>query len=58
MARGLARSVQTYKDLLANCDLARRNDLDGRGTLSEEALGAFTEFFLKTCLDQVTFIHG
>lgn len=47
VARGLARNVQEYKQLLANCDLPRRNDTDGRGSLSEEALGAFTEFFLK-----------
>ncbi|MBS1824705.1 MAG: Fic family protein [Acidobacteria bacterium] len=58
VARGLARNAQEYKILLANCDNLRRNDLDGRGTLSEEALGAFTEFFLKVCLDQVTFMEG
>ena len=57
VARGLARNVQEYKRLLANCDLPRRNDLDGRGSLSEEALGEFTEFFLKVCLDQVTFME-
>jgi len=58
IARGLARNVETYKSLLANCDLPRRNDLDGRGTLSEEALVAFTEFFLKACLDQVSFMES
>jgi Fic family protein len=26
VARGLARNVQKYKSLLANCDLPRRND--------------------------------
>jgi Fic family protein len=57
VARGLARSVDTYKQLLSNCDLPRRNDLDGRGTLSEEALSDFTRFFLETCLDQVTFME-
>ncbi len=57
VARGLARNVQTYKQLLANCDLPRRNDLDGRGSLSEEALGEFTEFFLKLCIDQVDFME-
>ena len=35
VARGLARNVKEYKELLANCDLPRRNDLDGRGALSE-----------------------
>ena len=58
IARGLARNVTTYKSQLADCDLPRRNDLDGRGTLSEEALADFTRFFLETCLDQVTFMEG
>jgi len=57
IARGLARNVDKYKTLLANCDLRRRNDLDGRGTLSEEALIEFTEFFLRVCIDQVTFME-
>ena len=58
VARGLARNVQEYKQLLANCDQPRRNDLDGRGTLSEEALAQFTQFFLRTCIDQVTFMES
>lgn len=58
IARGLARSVTRYKELLANCDLQRRNDLDGRGNLSEEALAEFTRYFLETCLDQVAFMEG
>ncbi len=57
IARGLARNVGQYKSLLANCDLQRRNDLDGRGNLSEEALIEFTRFFLETCLDQVAFME-
>ncbi len=56
VARGLARNVTEYKNHLALCDLVRRNDLDGRGNLSEEELAAFTRFFLKTCLDQVNFM--
>jgi len=58
IARGLARSVEAYKGHLAACDQTRRNDLDGRGPLSEEALVAFTEFFLKTCIDQVAFMES
>ena len=58
IARGLARSVEAYKSHLAACDQTRRNDLDGRGHLSEEALVAFTQFFLKTCIDQVTFMES
>ncbi len=58
IARGLARNVDTYRQLLANCDLQRRNDLDGRGNLSEEALAEFTRFFLETGLDQVRFMEA
>lgn len=58
VARGLARNVEDYKKHLAACDAPRRNDLDGRGNLSEEALAAFMEFFLKTCIDQVSFMES
>lgn len=58
VARGLARQVDDYKRHLAACDQTRRNDLDGRGHLSQEALVDFTSFFLKTCLDQVQFMEG
>jgi Fic family protein len=57
IARGLARSESHYKQHLMSCDAPRRNDLDGRGPLSEEALAAFTRFFLATCLDQVRFME-
>ena len=56
IARGLALADDRYKQHLAECDLPRRNDLDGRGALSEEALASFTEFFLVACLDQVKFM--
>ncbi len=58
IARGLARNVNEYKGHLAACDLPRRNDLDGRGPLSEENLAEFTKFFLTVCLDQVKFMEG
>lgn len=57
IARGLARKEGEYKGQLAACDLPRRNDLDGRGNLSEEALADFTRFFLETCIDQVKFME-
>jgi Fic family protein len=57
VARGFARAETRYKACLAACDLDRRNDLDGRGALSEEELAAFTRFFLETCLDQVRFMR-
>jgi Fic family protein len=56
-ARGLARNVDAYKSHLANCDLPRRNDLDGRGNLSQESLATFTRFFLETCIDQIRFME-
>lgn len=58
VARGLARSESEYKQLLTACDLTRRNDLDGRGHLSQETLSSFTQFFLERCIDQVRFMRG
>ncbi len=58
IARGLARNEAQYKTFLANCDLPRRNDSDGRGNLSEEALAEFSIFFLKICIDQVEFMEN
>jgi len=57
IARGLARSVDAYKQHLAACDSDRHGDRDGRGALSESNLTNFTIFFLKTCLDQVQFME-
>ncbi|HKW61292.1 MAG TPA: Fic family protein [Candidatus Acidoferrum sp.] len=58
VARGLARNVEAYKRRLADADGPRRNDLDGRGNLSEEALAEFARFFLSVCVDQVTFMES
>jgi Fic family protein len=58
VARGLARSVSTYKSLLHEADQPRRGDLDGRGALSERALVAFCRFFLEAALDQVSYMHS
>jgi Fic family protein len=57
VARGLGRNATAYKQHLAACDLGRRNDLDGRGHLSEETLTDFTGFYLKICIDQVDFME-
>ena len=57
IARGLARDKSRYRQLLMACDLTCRNDLDGRGMLSEEALAEFTAFFLTTCINQVVFME-
>ena len=56
VARGLARNANEYKTLLMATDALRRGDLDGRGTLSTQALKNFCVFFLKTCIDQVDFM--
>ncbi len=58
VARGLGRTAERYKQHLAACDLPRRNDLDGRGALSEEELAAFSAYFLKVCIDQVDFMSN
>jgi len=58
VARGLARNVERYKALLMEADEPRRNDLDGRGSLSQTALIEFCEFFLATCLDQVEYMRS
>ena len=55
-ARGLARNVKDYKALLMAADEPRRGDLDGRGTLSSQALITFCEFFLNICIDQIDFM--
>lgn len=58
IARGLARNEDTYKSHLANCDMPRRNEFDGRGQLSELSLVNFTQFFLEICIDQVRFMES
>jgi Fic family protein len=37
-------------------DTPRQGDLDGRGNLSQKALGEFVLWFLQICLDQVKFM--
>jgi hypothetical protein len=39
-------------------DGPRRNDLDGRGNLSQAALDAFCHFFLRVSNDQVTYMSS
>ena len=56
VSRGLARRNADYKAALSRADAARRNDLDGRGNLSNEGLIHFCRFFLEVCLDQVEYM--
>jgi Fic family protein len=55
--RGMARDQQRYYASLNNADLPRRNDLDGRGALSQEGLVEFAGWLLDTCLDQARFMR-
>ncbi len=54
--RGFARTHDDYYLRLAAADQQRRNDLDGRGNLSQEELVKFVDYFLDCCLDQVDFM--
>jgi len=59
VSRGLARGLESrgdYKRMMDHADSPRQGDLDGRGNLSRRALVEFTTWFLKVCLDQVTFM--
>lgn len=54
--RGLARSGDRYSEKLANADMPRMGDMDGRGQRSEKMLVEWIDFFLDVCLDQVRFM--
>ena len=58
VARAFARQRADYDGHLAQADLPRRNDLDGRGPLTEEGLIEFCVFFLRCCADQIQFMDG
>jgi Fic family protein len=58
LSRGLTRHREDYYAQLRSADSGRRNDLDGRGNLSDAALGKFCVFFLQTMLDQIGFMGG
>jgi len=55
--RGMARAHEEYYARLANADLPRRNDLDGRGSLSQEELCKFASWLIELCIDQVQFMR-
>jgi len=61
VSRGLAGGLKSrteYKQMMDRADTPRQGDLDGRGNLSQKALIEFTDWFLRVCLDQVTFMSG
>jgi Fic family protein len=61
VSRGLARGLDSrgdYKRMMDHADMPRQGDLDGRGNLSQRALIDFMLWFLRVCLDQVTFMSS
>lgn len=59
ISRGLARGMESrsdYKRMMDHADQPRQGDLDGRGNLSQKALNAYCHWFLRVCLDQITFM--
>ncbi len=61
ISRGLARGLESrldYKRMMDHADMPRQGERDGRGNLSERALEEFTLWFLKICLDQITFMSS
>jgi Fic family protein len=61
ISRGLARGLKSrseYKQMMDLADMPRQGDLDGRGNLSQRALTDFITWFLRVCLDQVTFMSS
>lgn len=58
IARGLARSNESYKAKLQLADQVRQGNLDGRGALSEKALIEFCSYFLTMSIDQVEFMES
>lgn len=56
--RGFARTQSDYYAHLAGADEPRAGDLDGRGNLTEGGLLRWTDYVLKLCLDQVSFMSG
>lgn len=61
VSRGLARGLKSrgeYKSMMDRADTPRQGDLDGRGNLSQRALGDFVLWFLNVALDQVRLMTG
>ena len=58
ISRGLARHDSRYKEMLTSADQPRRNDYDGRGSLSDRGLYNFCRFFLVTAIDQISFMSS
>ncbi|MCF8459097.1 MAG: Fic family protein [Flavobacteriales bacterium] len=58
ISRGLARTHDEYYSMLANADLPRMGNHDGRGNLSNAMLVDFCKYFLRTAIDQTKFMYA
>jgi Fic family protein len=56
--RGFARTQEQYYLRLAEADMARAGDLDGRGTLTQRGLVQWIDYMLGISLDQVRFMSA
>ncbi|GHT91949.1 hypothetical protein AGMMS49545_08730 [Betaproteobacteria bacterium] len=56
VSRGLARRRDDDYLHMDAADAPRQGDLDGRGNLSEQALGAWCAWFIDLCADQIAFM--
>ncbi|PRA73028.1 cell filamentation protein Fic [Pseudomonas sp. MYb187] len=55
LSRGFGQKVEEYYAALNAADHVRKGDLDGRGELSDGGLLKFTEYFIATALEQVSY---
>lgn len=58
ISRGFAHTLSTYRSLLEEADQQRRNDLDGRGNLTQRGLDAWCDYVVATAADQMSFVQG
>ena len=56
ISRGLARSGDTYKEMLSYADMPRQGNYDGTGALSSKALTDFVAYMLSCAQDQVDYM--
>ncbi len=55
-SRGFAKRRNDYVSFLEEADSPRRDNYDGRGSLSNKALTLFCRFFLEICEDQIDYM--
>lgn len=58
ISRGLARSVEAYKENLRHADMLRQGQYDGKGDLSAGALRSFVEYMLTIAEDQIDYMSS